>query len=387
MSSIRIGQLHSKRASVLLSRVLFYALVGAIAVGCVSEDADSTAETKEAVEVSMVAVAEGDAALNTVQTTSQTTPNNVSRSAKPARLSRARLDLIDAELGSSETLIRDQSFAVNLSGLGIVDFVPSKAQADNGSSELALRWRDLDGNYVPLYLSNQWQFHTLSAVAFEDINKDGLGPDVVAIAQYITGIGPDGAKPFPAATVLFNDGSDRFEPDSSIDNMLAERGAATVADVRTLLASASPGAATETLSSAPSAPLALQDLTAGSYARLKAKEQFCVGYVCKPSQRRYELDDAMLTSSVGEVRVEVSLIPDAPISREDAIAYGKILSGEVGIIFTNSITERIGDTSKSEIYFPPKPADDGVPHTGYSVRFELTDEGQVSKITSSSVTL
>ena len=385
-----MSQPYSRPINTILSRVFFCVLVGAIATGCASESVSSTVDTEGAVEVSMVAATDGETAVETVkassQTSSQSSPNSLSRSARPARLSRARLDLIDAELGNSEALIRNQSFAVNLPSLGSIDFVASKVQEGNGSSELALRWRDLDGNYVPLYLSSQWQFDSLSAVAFEDVNEDGLGPDVVAIAQYITGIGPDGAKPFPAATVLFNDGSDRFEPDPSIDSMLAERGAATVADVRALLASAS-STATETLSDIPSAPLALQDLTAGSYARLKAKEQFCVGYVCRPSQRQYELDDALLTSSVGEMRVEVSLIPDAPISREDAIAYGKILSGEVGIIFTNSITERVGDTDKSEIYFPPKPADGSVPHTGYSVRFYMTDGGQVFKITSSSVTL
>ncbi|KOS03899.1 hypothetical protein AM598_04055 [Paenibacillus polymyxa] len=39
-------------------------------------------------------------------------------------------------------------------------------------------------------------------MAFKDVNKDGL-KDVIIIAYYETGSGPDGAKPFPIADIYF----------------------------------------------------------------------------------------------------------------------------------------------------------------------------------------
>ncbi|WP_152532146.1 hypothetical protein [Leptolyngbya sp. Heron Island J] len=70
-------------------------------------------------------------------------------------------------------------------------------------------------------------------MAFEDVNSDGAGPDIIVIAEYMTGIGPTGAQPVPVATVFFNDGYDYFATNSSIDELLSSRGVETIEDVRT----------------------------------------------------------------------------------------------------------------------------------------------------------
>jgi len=43
--------------------------------------------------------------------------------------------------------------------------------------------------------SGSWSFENVKAISFKDINNDGL-KDVIVIAEYITGIGPNGMIPF-----------------------------------------------------------------------------------------------------------------------------------------------------------------------------------------------
>ncbi len=141
--------------------------------------------------------------------------------------------------------VRLKTAKVGTAGIiSLVDFVPVSLE-DSGS--LALRWRDTTGSYSSLFISDAWRFFELDAVTFEDINSDGLGPGVVAIAQYTTGAGPTGGQPFPYPTVLLNDGSDNVYREPSIEELLSDS-AATIGDVRAILgnsgsAQASPGSA------------------------------------------------------------------------------------------------------------------------------------------------
>ena len=104
---------------------------------------------------------------------------------------------------------------------------------------LNLRFRTSEGKYQPLVPVNQaltaWNFYQLNAVAFEDINNDGLGPDIVAIADYMTGAGPQAAQPFPVTTVHFKDARGFFAADEATEELLSEQGAATIAEVRSAL--------------------------------------------------------------------------------------------------------------------------------------------------------
>jgi|GEM_PF-5158591 len=62
----------------------------------------------------------------------------------------------------------------------------------------------------------------IAAVSFPDIYNDG-NIDVVVIIDCMTGIGPDGAIPFPVVTVYFNDGKDFFNRDENIDMELTDK--------------------------------------------------------------------------------------------------------------------------------------------------------------------
>lgn len=153
-------------------------------------------------------------------------------------LNQAELALIESELGFSEEVFEAHSFAVTLSNRGDVAFVASKIKREGAPDRLALRFRDVDGSYVPLVPNPEipdWTLWDVDAVAFDDVNADGAGPDIVVIAEYMTGAGPTGAQPFPVATVFFNDGEDYFATDSSVDELLSSRGVETVSDVKTAL--------------------------------------------------------------------------------------------------------------------------------------------------------
>lgn len=150
-------------------------------------------------------------------------------------LNQAELALIESELGLDEEVFEAHSFAITLPDMGDVAFVTSRVYREGEPDRLALRFRDVDGSYVPLVPNPDtpdWNLWDVDAVAFEDVNTDGAGPDIVVIAEYMTGIGPTGAQPFPVATVFFNDGDDYFATDSYIDELLSSRGVETIADVK-----------------------------------------------------------------------------------------------------------------------------------------------------------
>ncbi|MEL6352304.1 MAG: hypothetical protein AAFR58_11090 [Cyanobacteria bacterium J06627_28] len=145
----------------------------------------------------------------------------------PRLLSESELSAIAQEIPSGQTLIEDQSFALTLPVIGRADFIA--AQDENNDLLLSLR---TDSNeYETLYQSVQWQSWDVKAVAFEDIHQDGDGPDIVVIADYVTGIGPTGAQPFSVAHILFNRGDDSFQSDFSVDQILSDREANTVSEV------------------------------------------------------------------------------------------------------------------------------------------------------------
>lgn len=66
--------------------------------------------------------------------------------------------------------------------------------------------------------STSWSFESIKAVAFKDVNADGL-KDVVIIAEYVTGIGPTGMIPFLVKGVYFQ-GSDQFTTNIEISNLI-----------------------------------------------------------------------------------------------------------------------------------------------------------------------
>ena len=107
----------------------------------------------------------------------------------------------------SETL-DDQSFWVELEDWGKVRFVSNRQRA-GGTSKLGFFLADAEGKTIyrfPEFYGNRWSsFFDLKAVAFRDADRDGF-KDVLLIADYITGIGPQGAIPFPVGSVYFRRG-------------------------------------------------------------------------------------------------------------------------------------------------------------------------------------
>ncbi|MEO1394409.1 MAG: hypothetical protein AAFV90_15995 [Cyanobacteria bacterium J06634_5] len=160
-------------------------------------------------------------------------------------LNSAALDRIEAALNPAEILIRDQSFAVQLPTLGKVNFVALRLSNQDDNDRLGLYWQQPNGELSPLFISDRWHFFELKAVAFEAVDSDGQMPDVIVVADYITGIGPTGAEPFTVTTVHFNQGDDTFASDLAFDDWLAEQGAATVEAVRNLVHDADRSASPE----------------------------------------------------------------------------------------------------------------------------------------------
>lgn len=74
----------------------------------------------------------------------------------------------------------------------------------------------------PLPQSGVWSYWKLAGVATADLDGDGL-TDIVAVVDYMTGIGPSGADPFPWAAVYLQH-SDGFARDPARE-ALANEGA------------------------------------------------------------------------------------------------------------------------------------------------------------------
>jgi hypothetical protein len=102
-------------------------------------------------------------------------------------------------------IIENQSFWVELEKWGKVRFV-SCTQETDGLIKLRLFLTDKNEKILykfPDFYGNQWSmFHEFQAVAFRDVNKDGL-KDIIIIADYMTGAGPEGAIPFHAGSIYF----------------------------------------------------------------------------------------------------------------------------------------------------------------------------------------
>lgn len=85
----------------------------------------------------------------------------------------------------------------------------------SGLADLGFSWRkhgEKTSRSLPVGEADSgWTFWELKAVAFGDYNKDGLGPDVLTVAEYITGAGPEAAVPFPVTRVYFRQPSDEFQ--------------------------------------------------------------------------------------------------------------------------------------------------------------------------------
>ncbi|HWT76222.1 MAG TPA: hypothetical protein VN258_16100 [Mobilitalea sp.] len=87
------------------------------------------------------------------------------------------------------------------------------AYKTDGKAKLEFFLVDSDENILyefPDFLGNTWAFYDMSAVSFKDVNNDGL-KDIIVIAEYITGVGENGATPFNVAGIYFQKDNEFIE--------------------------------------------------------------------------------------------------------------------------------------------------------------------------------
>ncbi|MGW9527730.1 DUF4163 domain-containing protein [Paenibacillus terrae] len=120
----------------------------------------------------------------------------------------------------------EQSFEINFEGWGHVKFVSTDAMIEEVSGNYFFL---LDKqNYIlysfPKFYGNNWPGRDgLAAVAFKDMNKDGL-KDVVIIAYVDAGAGPSIQDPFPIAGIYFQKKNKTFTTLPALDQAINDKG-------------------------------------------------------------------------------------------------------------------------------------------------------------------
>ncbi|MGG1643152.1 DUF4163 domain-containing protein [Paenibacillus sp. NRS-1782] len=121
-----------------------------------------------------------------------------------------------------------QSFQTSIEGFGTVKFVSTYGYPE-GLRKFFFFLLDDQGHilyrFPEFYGNGEWvaRYGGVEAVAFKDVNKDGL-KDVIIIAYYETGSGPDGAKPFPIAGIYFQKKNKTFTTLPALDQAINDQG-------------------------------------------------------------------------------------------------------------------------------------------------------------------
>ncbi|MGZ0038723.1 DUF4163 domain-containing protein [Paenibacillus ottowii] len=120
-----------------------------------------------------------------------------------------------------------QSFQTTFEGFGKVRFVSTQAKKDEIPKNYFFLLDDQERvvySFPDMY-GNEWWYadEGIEAVAFRDVNKDGL-KDIIIIAYYETGTGPDGAKPFLIADIYFQKKNKTFTTIPALDEALNDQG-------------------------------------------------------------------------------------------------------------------------------------------------------------------
>lgn len=112
---------------------------------------------------------------------------------------------IDNLKSNGYEIIENQCFDVNFESFGKVRFISATKKDEFDLPKLYFYLTDSKGdviNELPKYGEGAGVFFELKAVAFDDLNKDGL-KDIVILSDYILGHGENAADPFKAAVVYF----------------------------------------------------------------------------------------------------------------------------------------------------------------------------------------
>ena len=153
-------------------------------------------------------------------------------------LTPAELGWVERNLPVAERQINsEQSFWVNLRDIGEVAFVLTEAVSDPSIAvnDLAIYLMLPDGTLLeqlPANLdSNSWMLWETQAVSFWMYQGYEV---VVVMADYITGVGPNGSEPFPVTTI-YNNAGGYFLMDEVASRMLTDWGTSTVGEALDML--------------------------------------------------------------------------------------------------------------------------------------------------------
>ncbi|MGK7911571.1 MAG: hypothetical protein AB4050_08845 [Synechococcus sp.] len=149
--------------------------------------------------------------------------------ANPQLLSSSELWSIEA-LFPGRSVLGEHTFKVWLPQCGQCTFVP--VSDVRGRPELSLHLiKDGQLHYTlpPSEADRTWASFNMLAVAFTDLDNDGQD-DIAVLAEYITGIGPTGTQPFPAASIYFSRET-VFKHNRQLSQYLTEQGVETIAEL------------------------------------------------------------------------------------------------------------------------------------------------------------
>ncbi len=155
---------------------------------------------------------------------------------RPTRLSTGEIRQLRQAL-PKQNLIVNHAFRVNLPECGSCLFVPTKSN-DNRLAIYLVK----NGRVAYTFSQSEeltpkgWSLFEINAVSFlqlsfSDPNEDGI----LILANYITGIGRDGAKPFPIAILYQREGNKGFKVSEKTSQILTSRRVKTVAQAEKIL--------------------------------------------------------------------------------------------------------------------------------------------------------
>jgi hypothetical protein len=138
---------------------------------------------------------------------------------------------IDKALGRF-TVDYTQTFRLHLNGFGECTFASTTYKDNNVGDYIVVA----DGKTYPLPQhpdAKSWARHAVLGVWFGKLDRDDL-LDVIAIAEHMTGAGPQGARPFPVVTYYFATGPKSFRLDEGLSKKATDKGLRSLSSAKQL---------------------------------------------------------------------------------------------------------------------------------------------------------
>ncbi|WP_017324900.1 hypothetical protein [Synechococcus sp. PCC 7336] len=148
--------------------------------------------------------------------------------ANPRAIDKTELSVLPT-LFPRQTVLGEHAFRVDLPQCGTCLFVP--IQDLQGRPEISLhlvKEGQITYTLAQSEADRTWAAWEVLAVAFTDLDADG-DDDIMLLAEYMTGIGPQGAVPFPAMSIYYSR-KRGFELDPALSQTLTDRRVETIGE-------------------------------------------------------------------------------------------------------------------------------------------------------------